>query len=181
MKTNSFKRNRKFSLSAAIGLALLVMASVAQSTRAQTNTFPSTGNVGVGKTTPTVPLSVNGANVGWGGQIRISDSTWGQLTFSNSASTPSASNRFGALQMDFASNIFSIQNFGGGSGGLLNLNNAMCAGLGGEVGLGTLPPSHKHDVLGGYFPTTYNTQSHQASAIYGGHAHCWTCYTLYGY
>src|SRR5260370_25834966 len=123
MKTNSFKTNRKFWLSAAIGLALLVMASVAQSTRAQTNTFPSTGNVGVGTTTPTVPLSVNGANVGWGGQIRLSDSTWGQPTFSNSASTPSAANRFRALQMDFASNIFFLQNFGGGSAGPLNTHH----------------------------------------------------------
>src|SRR5260370_15176093 len=173
MKTNSFKTNRKFWLSAAIGLALLVMASAAQSTRAQTNTFPSTGNVGVGKTTPTVPLSVNGANVGWGGQIRISDSTWGQLTFSNSASTPSAFNRFGALQMDFASNIFSIQNFGGGSAGLLNLNNAMYAGFAGNVGIGTSASSYKRDLLGGYFPTTYNTQSHPASSIYGGLAIGW--------
>src|SRR3979411_495064 len=59
MKTNPDETNRKFWLTAAIGGALILTTSGAQSTRAQTNTFPSTGNVGIGTTSPGALLEVN--------------------------------------------------------------------------------------------------------------------------
>jgi len=43
----------------------------------------------------------------------------------------------------------------------------------GNVGIGTTTPAYRLDLLGGYFHTTYNTQSHPASSIYGGLAIGW--------
>lgn len=59
MKTKSPGSSPKFVAGAAIGFVLLLLACYPQSANAQTNTFPSSGNVGVGTTTPSYPLEVN--------------------------------------------------------------------------------------------------------------------------
>ncbi|MDX6502462.1 MAG: hypothetical protein QOG23_5726 [Blastocatellia bacterium] len=68
MKTNSPKTNRKIWLSAAIGIAVMLMVTGSQNAVAQTNTFPSSGNVGIGTTSPTQALDVNGQMVTTGSQ-----------------------------------------------------------------------------------------------------------------
>jgi hypothetical protein len=63
MKTNLHALNAKIWVAIAIGFALMLLVSYPQSATAQTNTFPSTGNTGVGTTTPDQKLvvSVNSA------------------------------------------------------------------------------------------------------------------------
>src|SRR5260370_30446846 len=59
MNTNSQKTNKTW-MGAAIGFALLLLATFSPNAVAQTNTFPSTGKVGVGTTSPGKLLTVNG-------------------------------------------------------------------------------------------------------------------------
>src|SRR5712692_5095888 len=61
MKTNSQKTNSIW-MGAAIGFALLLL-TCGQTAVAQSNTFPSSGNAGVGTTSPSAKLEVSGANV----------------------------------------------------------------------------------------------------------------------
>jgi hypothetical protein len=57
MKTNSQKSNMKLRLGA-FGVALLLLAICPQRAEAQSNTFPSSGNAGVGTPAPPNPLTV---------------------------------------------------------------------------------------------------------------------------
>jgi len=80
MKTNSHKTNRKFWLSAAIGCAVTLMGVDSRSADAQTNTypFPSTGNVGIGTTSPSTKLEVVAASIADG--VRITGNSTGNLS-----------------------------------------------------------------------------------------------------
>ena len=68
MKTNSHKTTKRIWLSAAIGCAMLLMTGGSQSANAQTNTFPPSGNAGIGTMSPTQALDVNGQVVTTGSQ-----------------------------------------------------------------------------------------------------------------
>jgi len=68
MKTNPYETNDKIWLSAAIGCALLLLATCPSRAEAQTNTFPPSGNAGIGTTSPTQALDVNGQVVTTGSQ-----------------------------------------------------------------------------------------------------------------
>src|SRR6266481_6616166 len=62
MKTNSRKLKIRIWLGITMGLALLLLAASTQSVVAQSNTFPSTGNAGVGTTSPQAKLDVQGSS-----------------------------------------------------------------------------------------------------------------------
>ena len=68
MKTNSHKITKRIWLSAAIGCAMLLMTGGSQSANAQTNTFPPSGNAGIGTMSPTQRLDVAGNIVTTGSQ-----------------------------------------------------------------------------------------------------------------
>jgi len=68
MKPNSQRTHKKIWLGAAIGCALLLLATCPSRAEAQTNTFPPSGNAGIGTTSPTQALDVNGQVVTTGSQ-----------------------------------------------------------------------------------------------------------------
>src|SRR6266404_4596249 len=165
MKTNSQKTNRKFCFSAAIGLALILLASASQSANAQTNTypFPSSGNVGIGTTSPRTTLHITSGASGVLPYNSGSDITVGTLESSAngylSILTPSA-NQSGVLFGNVASNV---------AGGIVYNNTATANGLqfrtngnntrmvidsSGNVGIGTTNPSYKLEVAGEIRSTT---------------------------
>ena len=77
MKTDSRRSNEKFFVST-FGLLLLLLVVCAQSVVAQTNTFPASGNAGVGTTTPTNPLQVtNGSGTSAGVRVDAVTATTG--------------------------------------------------------------------------------------------------------
>jgi hypothetical protein len=71
MKRKSEEVGRTVCMVATISFALLLMATFSPSAAAQTNTFPSSGNTGVGTTSPTDPVQVSSAS---GVNIRMTDS-----------------------------------------------------------------------------------------------------------
>lgn len=62
----------------AFAFAFLMLASCPHSAVAQSNTFPTTGNVGVGTTTPSYPFEVQ-ANTQWAARFRKTDATHGGI------------------------------------------------------------------------------------------------------
>ena len=80
MNANSRKTNSIW-LGATIGFVLLLLATFSPSAVAQTNTFPSSGNTGVGTTSPGAKVHVSGAASG------VSpSSTLAQIAVENSGS-----------------------------------------------------------------------------------------------
>src|SRR6476469_178551 len=61
MKINSYKTNGRFSLPT-FGLLLVLLAICPHRSAAQTNTFPASGNVGIGTTAPGAKLDVKDTN-----------------------------------------------------------------------------------------------------------------------
>jgi hypothetical protein len=83
MKTNSQKTNSIW-MGAAIGFALLVIAACSESAVAQSNTFPSSGNAGIGTTSPVSPLEVQAPD----GPLTLSQSgVTGKSTVQSAAGT----------------------------------------------------------------------------------------------
>ncbi|MDX6403187.1 MAG: hypothetical protein QOH70_642 [Blastocatellia bacterium] len=62
MKSNSGKAKTRIRFGNGIGVALLLLAAGTQSVLAQSNTFPNSGNVGVGTTSPQAKLDVRGSS-----------------------------------------------------------------------------------------------------------------------
>jgi hypothetical protein len=108
-----------------VSLMLTMAAFAINFLYAQTNTFPSSGNVGIGTTSPTSLLSLNGA-----------------LEFSNLNAAPAGSGIYLGL------NFLQVRS---GSGGFTVNNNANTAANltvlnGGNVGIGNINPSEMLDV-----------------------------------
>src|SRR5258706_7870610 len=59
MKIYQQKARRNIWTSGQIALAVMLLMICALASKAQTNTFPSSGNAGVGTTSPTSPAGVN--------------------------------------------------------------------------------------------------------------------------
>jgi hypothetical protein len=158
----------------------------------------NTGNVGVGTNTPdrlftiqgavpsfSTPLSVfrtTGAVNGFGLMLDATGAGNNNLGFARSGA-PKASfawdnsrNFLGFINYLYSSYDFSFRL---NSDGSLTYHDSTSSAerfritAAGNVGIGTPTPAYKLDLLGGYFHTTYNTQSHPASSIYGGLAIGW--------
>jgi len=157
MKANSLETNRKFWLSAAIGLALLVMAATPRTARAQwlspspnpnNNIYYNAGNVGIGTTSPS-------------DLFHLSRSANTNIRLTHSDSTSSSNGVFfyeGGTLWGFMNQRGSSFTSFGELGGQFNLGNANASGAlqlvaggaprlqilsGGNVGIGTTSPVSK--------------------------------------
>ena len=104
------------------------------------------GYVGIGKTSPTSELAVEGAGTGWRGQFMIIDTTTGNnadpyMTFWSGSETGSgATGLMGHVGFVGSDGVMAINNY---TGGALALQNA---GNGVNVGIGTNTPQANLDV-----------------------------------
>lgn len=97
------------------------------------------GRVGIATASPSVLLDIFGANVPYGGQLRIAAPDYSQITFYNSgAPAVNGANLRGQLIYDHGTNRLQLINFAGGSYGPISLNPS-----GGNVGIGTASPNAK--------------------------------------
>jgi hypothetical protein len=138
----SLRRFASFGPSRPFAFALILVANLCVPLFGQTNTFPSTGNVGIGTTSPAYKLDLIGNarfNLGSGG---------GQLTL---ASNPNDNSVYleafdSAFDGGSASNLFIT---GAYSGMLPKLNVfATTSYFSGNVGIGTTNPQHLLHVAG---------------------------------
>jgi hypothetical protein len=148
----NFRRWNSIWVGPAIAFTFLLVVTCPVSTVAQTNTFPSTGNVGVGTTTPAVPVDVKAANVSWGGQLRLQAPDWAQITFYNENNPAlSSANRLGSISYEMASTSLYIDANMGNKRLLLQ-----SLGGGGNVGIGLTAPTYKLHVNGSFNATSIN-------------------------
>lgn len=120
MKTNSQTPNTKLWVGA-LGFALLLLAMCPQNAEAQSNTFPSTGNVGIGTTTPSAPLEINTAQNG--GTTLVVDNgynTGGNQAYSGLFFKQAGANRFALTTINDGN---SVQTGGPGAVQLWNFAN----------------------------------------------------------
>lgn len=140
---------------------IIVLGLIAASVEAQTNTFPSSGNVGIGTTTPSQELSVSSGslnfdNFGFASSYRGSLNNYTNLFLGGAlvdngngtyqVETDGGSNYFAAIRMDNGStNLGTINFYTGPNTGTTSytLTNAQLANYlrmtinNGEVGIGT--------------------------------------------
>jgi hypothetical protein len=132
----------KFSLPTLLNgqvVRLLIVALCAQGAAQAQNTFPATGNVGVGTTAPTYPLTLAGA-----GPVLGTDNT-GLFAARNTAGTYE-----GFLWPRWSDNAM-YMNYG--TGGFYIRNNASAVAMymtnAGNVGIGTTAPTYRLTLAGG--------------------------------
>ncbi|MGB8030040.1 MAG: hypothetical protein WCF30_10285 [Terracidiphilus sp.] len=114
-----------------MNLAWLVLALTATSAAAQTNTFPASGNVGIGTTSPQFSLDITG------GDLRVQPSTWvpgsvSRLLFGDTINGIAASYNKGLL--------FDVYKTGGNGALGTNSVDALVVQSPGNVGIGTTNP-----------------------------------------
>jgi hypothetical protein len=147
MKMKSQKTNKRIWFCAAIGVALMLLAIWPQGVAAQSNTFPTNGNAGIGTTTPSNKLEISGTDSGTLMKIKSTvgaypvvqsggtthDATWLFLDGTNSA-------YIGLMNASVGSGVFSAAYYGGAS--------RISVLPGGNVGIGTSTPTSKLQVAG---------------------------------
>ncbi|HEX9629131.1 MAG TPA: hypothetical protein VF961_03860, partial [Pyrinomonadaceae bacterium] len=163
MKTNSHRSKAKFFL-AVFGLLPLLFAACPPSAEAQTNTFPASGNVGIGTTTPASPLDISLPDANFVIFRNQGTATGtGLLIYARPASgTPAGQPLFwhfgarldggGGGWPTGALGIYHIiSNGAGGSSGVRNFmffdpnGNTVLNNTGGNVGIGTASPELRLD------------------------------------
>jgi hypothetical protein len=152
MKTNSQKPNPKLWL-AASGFALVLLTICPQRAEAQSNTFPSSGNVGVGTTSPAVKLQVLNGDISLG-----SDDGSGYPTINNGKYIRFKNYFLSGVggARDVAALFSGFETSGSASSGYLSfltdssdvLVERMRISSSGNVGIGTITPGEKLEVSG---------------------------------
>lgn len=113
-------------------LLTLAIAITTYCSYSQTNTFPSSGYVGVGTTSPTNHLQVGSVgSTGYGGNaIAVGDGT-------------------NVVALHYGTNAYLVANGNLALGGNTNLSNQLFLSSGGNVGIGTNTPVSKATIAGG--------------------------------
>src|SRR6266436_4052245 len=122
MKTNSQKTNKTW-MGAAIGFALLLL-TCGQTAVAQSNTFPSSGNAGVGTTSPPQPLTVSGNASSATGTTAQIVGTASSGSAQNQLNVTSASNTWGLILGQNNSGVSSSLYHCANCAHIVNFNNA---------------------------------------------------------
>ena len=145
------KQNQKMSL-VAISFALLLVAFSQHVAVAQSNTFPSSGNAGIGTTSPPQPLTVSGYTTSnYGSTVQIAG-TAGSGTVQNQLNITSGTNTWGLIIGQNNSGVASFYYHCANCAHIVNFNNAplvfgtnntdrMRIDGSGNVGIGTASPA----------------------------------------
>lgn len=133
---------------------------------AQTNSFPTTGNVGIGTTNPSVPLHINNGNDSYGAILANADESSFSLYTKTLDTQPAyiESFRLGLKHnLDENNGYISFYRGGGTSGGYLGLatngSERIRISENGHVGIGTSNPGSRLEVNDGEIHVTKSTSS----------------------
>lgn len=167
-------QSKKASWSERSIFSLIILIVAAQGVAAQTNTFPSSGNVGIGTTSPTQLLQINTSTSGGGVLLSNTASAAGTVTpiqfkFDVGGSTaeiwaikPNAGTGFGTpINTDLSFRVWDSAVAG-------HWSNALYIKSNGNVGIGTTTPGSKLDVVGNINTSTqYNIGGNRVLSIAG--------------
>jgi hypothetical protein len=162
-----------------LALPLLVsFLAAAIPATAQTNTFPASGNVGVGTTTPTAKLYVNNGDNSVGSVLATNGEGPGELRVHSYTTQPSSVPAFGiahAFYNDEHNGFIDFWRGGGTSGGFLTFgtsgNERLRIDTNGNIGIGTTTPSctlqiQSQSTTPAGYPSFLLTGSQNAERIY---------------